>query len=245
MPVAIPRKYLFIRWCEVWFADKPYTIEYPCTVFYSCRQDVEHRDMIRKWTTHVHSIDLTLGLDRIWKDIAVQTRKEIKKAERIGVEIHINKHFDEFYEINKRFALKKNLRNLILPVDFMRRYGTLFTAVYNNEVLGEALFFEDEQVMELQLMASLRLETSKDEAKIIGHAIRLLIWRAIQYAYDKGLSEFSLGAVDPGNLDSGIGFFKTRFGGTIVAKYNYVLCHPLIKTLYYVYRKIRNVLESI
>ncbi|PLJ76873.1 MAG: hypothetical protein B7L53_09405 [Thermofilum sp. NZ13] len=196
--------------------------------------------MVRKWTTHVLSIDLTVGLDRIWNDIARQTREEIKKAERIGIEIHINKHFDEFYEINKKFALKKNLKNLILPIDFMRRYGTLFTAVYNNKVLGGVLFFEDERVMELKLMASLRLETSKDEAKIISHAMRLLIWRAIQYAYYKGLSEFSLEGVDPSNLDSGIGFFKTRFGGTVVTRYNYVLCHPYVKILYNIYRKMRN-----
>jgi len=236
---------LFIKWYEVWFADKPYTTEYPCTVFYSCKQDVEHRDVVRRWNTYVLSIDLTLSLDRIWRNIGLHTRKEIKKAERIGVEIHINKHFDEFYEINKRFSLEKNLKNLIWPVDLMRKYGTLFTAVYNNKVLGGVLFFEDEQIMELELMASLRLETSKDEARIIGHAMRLLIWRAIQYAYNKGLNEFSLGGVAPDKLDSGIGFFKSRFGGTIVTKYNYVLCHSPVKILYNVYRKMRNVLESI
>jgi len=241
MPVVIPRKYLsFIKWCEVWFADKPYTTEYPCTVFYECRQDVEHRDILRKWTTYVLSIDLTLGLDRIWRNIALKTRKEIRKAERIGIEIHINKHFNEFYEINKRFALEKNLKNLIWPVDLMRKYGTLFTATYDNKVLGGVLFFEDERIMELKLMASLRLETSKDEAKIISHVMRLLIWRAMQYAYSKGLNEFSLGAVNPDNLGSGTGFFKSRFGGTVVTRYNYVLCRPYLKILYNVYRKMRN-----
>ena len=150
----------------------------------------------------------------------------------MGIKIESENQYEEFYDLYRNFIYKKGhgwpLYKFEYPtLDDMKRYGTLFIAKYNKEILAGQLYLEDSpNIMYCWLSASKRLEVDKEKANLIGCANRLLHWEAIRYAKEKGIKEFDLGglwseeeAENPNK--TGMNSFKLSFGGDEVVRYNY------------------------
>jgi lipid II:glycine glycyltransferase (peptidoglycan interpeptide bridge formation enzyme) len=111
----------------------------------------------------------------------------------------------------------------------MKDYGTLFVAEYNGELLTGTLFLEDDGIMSAWKSGSKRLNATKEKAKLIGWASRLLYWEAIKYAKMHDIEEFNIGGLFSENdkviisneEKKGINFFKMSFGGKVVEYYHY------------------------
>ncbi|MCP3684257.1 MAG: GNAT family N-acetyltransferase [bacterium] len=228
----IEKRVLLFKTKDIHFAEYPYDVDgCDAVTFVDCTDKVDTEDFVyRKKLTFV--IDLTQDIEVIFNDMSKSsTRQRIKRAEKDGTRIHTNKHFDEFYKINKRFQQSKGfgttLDIMTQSTNFMKRYSTLFAAEYEGEILGGHLYLEDENHIKLWHSASKRLETDKQKATIIGRANRLLHWEAIKYAKEKGLKEFDWGGMwpqeeaDTDEKKKAINSFKSSFGGEVATRYEY------------------------
>jgi lipid II:glycine glycyltransferase (peptidoglycan interpeptide bridge formation enzyme) len=193
-------------------------------------------------------IDLTKDLDQIFQNIKRRCREYIIETERNqDIKININKNPKEFY--NLCYDLKKYLHlnfrerlNTLKPKE-IKKYGTLFTAEYNNNLLGGLLLLENDSHIFLLESASYRDDTNRERMRILGKINRRLYWEAIKYAKEKGLREFDFGGVWPeeqARLDlkkQGINFFKLSFGGEIVRRFSYQKIYSrFLKMTFHLYK---------
>lgn len=223
--LEIDKKTFIFKNKEIWFADCPYDIEgYDSVSFMACKNRVD----LAGFTCYDFStlmVDLTQGLDAIWGNMKTSSRRDINRALREGFKVRINGNFDEFYEINKSFRRKKGLAGLVVHPEFMKRYGTLFTAELNDEVVAGQFWLEDESNIRWLIGSSKRLDVVSKKAGAIGNANRLMLWEAIKYAKEKGIKECDFGGYYTGeNKDDprhGINTFKQSFGGQLITRYNY------------------------
>lgn len=218
------KKYIF-KTRVIWFSDYPYDVE-GChsVIFRACKNKVNLEGFEREeFTTLV--IDLTQDLDTIWGNMSKKScRYEIKRAMREGIQTGLSQAYEQFYEINRLFRRQKGLSGLTSP-EFMRKYGTLFTAEYEGEIIGGQLYLEDKDNIRWLLGASKRLEVDKEKAILIGCGNRLIIWQAINYAKEKGIKEFDMGGYYSGGKGAEIlntpNLFKLSFGAKVTTHYIY------------------------
>ena len=71
-------------------------------------------------------------------------RYPINRAVKEGIQVRVNQNFEQFYEVNKAFTQQKGSPLAPMDLDTMRKYGTLFTAEYHDEIIGGQLYFEDD-----------------------------------------------------------------------------------------------------
>ncbi|MEM2505876.1 MAG: peptidoglycan bridge formation glycyltransferase FemA/FemB family protein [Nitrososphaeria archaeon] len=226
MPLEIVEKHLLFKIKQIWFAEVPY-VDRDCSllIFYDCKNKVDLQGFERhNYFTSV--IDLNQDLENIWGRFNKTTRNEIRRAYKEGLEIRINKDFDEFYKLYMRFKQKKGLKTRGPSLTTIKRYGVLFTALKDGEILTGQVYYTDGQTMRWIIGASKRLEISGRQKVLISYANRLLIWEAIQYAKRKRIAEFDLGGYymgsTPDEEKEKINFFKRGFGGEIVCRYRYL-----------------------
>jgi hypothetical protein len=223
--LEIDKKTFVFKNKEIWFADFPYDVEgYDSVTFVACKNKVD----LAGFTCYdfpTLMIDLTQGLDAIWGNMKRRCRYQINRALREGIKVRINENFDEFYEINKSFRRKKGLSGIVVHPEFMKKYGTLFTAELDDEVIAGQFWLEDESNIRGSIASSKRLDVGSKKAQIVGNANRLLMWEAIKYAKEKRKKEFDFGGYYTGeNKDDPrhtINTFKQSFGGQLITRYNY------------------------
>jgi len=215
------------KYKEIWFADYPHDVK-GCTsvTFRECKNKVDIAGFTRQEHTTL-VIDLTQDLDIIWKNMGKKScRYEINRAQREGIVVKINHNFDEFYQMDKSFRGKKGLgAGSLCHPEFMRRYGTLFTAEVAGEIIAGQFYLKDEDNMRWLVGASKRLEVDRDKAILIGCGNRLMIWEAIKYAKENGIKEFDFGGYytgrDKNDQRYSINLFKESFGGELTRHYIY------------------------
>jgi hypothetical protein len=230
--LVVHRKVFIFNVKTVYFSDQPFDVE-GCDVvnFIGCRNEVDAKGLTyeRKFTA---IIDLTQDLEVLWRIMDKKsTRYEIKRAEKEAIKTHLNQHYKEFWQIHKDLQRSKGFGSVLdtgaPKAEMMRKYGTLFTAECEGEILGGHLYLEDEDHIMLWLSASRRLEMGKERAALIGRANRLLHWEAIKYAKEKGIKEFDWGGMwseeeaAQDKLKQNINSFKLSFGGEMVTRYSY------------------------
>jgi lipid II:glycine glycyltransferase (peptidoglycan interpeptide bridge formation enzyme) len=210
---------------SIWFSDYPFDVK-NCSyvIFYGCKNDIDLKDFTKEeFSTLI--IDLTQELDQIWGNMSKYNRRDINKAKKNGFEIEINRNYEEFYEINSQFRENKGIGSFSIPIEFMKKYGTLFTAEFNGKIIGGHFYLEDENNMSCVIGSTSRLGVSKEEARLMGDANRLLLWEAITYAKNKGIKEFDLGGYytgkEPDPQKESINKFKDSFGGQLTTHYIY------------------------
>ncbi|MHC1688640.1 MAG: GNAT family N-acetyltransferase [Methanothrix sp.] len=189
-------------------------------------------------------IDLSQSEEQLWKKMDRKScRNPINRALKSDIKIKKNKQFDEFYHINKEFVHKKGFGlplSIGLPnIDEMEKYGTLFLAEYNGEILCGQIYLTDGSDILLWMSASNRLNSNITKARLIGDANRLLHWEVIRYAKGERLKEFDWGGLWSEEIDKnkqGINSFKLSFGGEIATRYSYLKIYSksynLIKLVY-------------
>ncbi len=176
--------------------------------------------MRRDFTTI--AIDLTQDEDRLWKGIDFWTRKKINKARNNGVEVSINRHYEEFQDIYRAFRRDKGLVPYSLDPEFMKRNGTLFVASLDGEIVSGHFFLSDGEHLRGLITGSKRLEADGHRANIIGYANRLIVWEAMMYARQKGIREYDMGGYFTGPRTDGqmerINAYKASFGGSVTSQ---------------------------
>jgi lipid II:glycine glycyltransferase (peptidoglycan interpeptide bridge formation enzyme) len=245
--LEIDERTFFFKYKMIWFADCPYEVEgYDSVTFMACKNKVD----LAGFTCYDFStliIDLTQSSDAIWENVTRSCRKHIYRAQREGIKVRINENFDEFFEINKSFRRKKGLGSgWIAPPEFMKKYGTLFTAELNDEVIAGLFWLEDESNIRALIAASKRLDVVGEKATVVGNANRLLYWEGIKYAKKKEIKEFDFGGYYTGDDEddprNAINTFKQSFGGQLITRYNYEKVYSrMVKWARSPYRAVQNI----
>jgi len=250
MAIIIDYTYIIFQKRDVFLSDFPYDIgdEFDVVTFKFCKDRINlpGYKCVEKLTS---TIDLTQELDEIWEKMNRKLRQKIKKATRENIVWKINENFNEFYTISKDFVKQKNYVSRIegffgleLPdIKIMKKYGTLFTAELNGEILGGHLYLEDNDNILAWISASKRLAVNNETTKLINNANCLLHWQAINYAKEKSIRTFNWGglwsldeAQDP--KKNSINTFKLSYGGQIEKSYFYSkINNKLFEKLSYLY----------
>lgn len=224
---------------QIWFSEVPFEVSgYDGVTFYECTRDVDLKGFSKEvFTTIV--IDLTQDLDTIWKKMDRTCKKYISFAKKNGVTIRMNQDYDTFSMINSEFRKAKRLSEYNLDIGFMKKNGILIVSEYEGNLLGGQFYINDGKNIRGILNSSKRLEETGSKNKIISSASRLMIWEAICYAKEHGMSTFDMGGYYTGKESDpqkeGINRFKDSFGGQVVTHYIYQKDYSL---LYYIGRKI-------
>lgn len=155
-----------------------------------------------KW----HALDLRPDLETLWRGLPSPTRRAIRKAQREGVIIQAAKGVEmlrAFFELHLKVR-KYKYQLLAQPYPFFeniwhhfikRQKGLLLVAVYQDEVIGGALFLEWQGTLYYKFNASAPVHLSHRPND-------LLIWEGIKYAKAKGYTclDFGLSDWDQGGL---------------------------------------------
>ncbi len=246
----VQKKLFLFRTKEIHGADKPYDVDNcDMVTFQYCKHKSDVPGFIFKKNHITSIIDLTQTHEQLWHNISDNTRRLINKAKKENIQIQINVHYDEFYNLYKEFMKQKKYTSfygLLDQIDFgalskntMKNHGMLFTASYQNEIITGTIFLESQTTLSGFINASKRLMVDKTNAKRIGQANRLIIWEAIKYAKMNGKLEVDLGGiftdeeVRKDKVKKGIREFKMQFGGKKVTRYQYIKIYS--KTLNFIY----------
>jgi hypothetical protein len=212
------RKFGVFNIANIYFADKLNTIKVP-----DC--DVETYHTIKKWDENngferiqsfTTTIDLSQSIDGIWNNINRQHKRHISRAEKNGTNVSVSNKFEEFYTFNKKFLKQKNYTDLIginiLSSEFMRKYGILFIAENQGEILGGSLYFHDENNAVPICCAYQLFEDSIDQKKRIYDVNCYIHWEAMKYFSSLDVFNYDFG---------GVNHFTISFKGNVVLRYQY------------------------
>jgi len=213
----------------IFFEDTPYNIDnFDVITFYHCKNAINIKDFKR--TSDLTSIiTLNLNIETLWENLHHKVRQKIRNAEKCGIKIQIDKNYSEFRELYKNFKRKKGFGSpitLLPSKDNINKYGFLLTSELDGDILSGAQFIHEKDKIIIWSLASKRLE-SKEIAKKCSYSNHLLIWEAIKYAKQIGVTEwdwaglFSEERIITDKSKEGPNNFKLSFGGTITTLYNY------------------------
>ncbi len=225
---TLVQKILFFKIKWVFLGDFPFDVDGCHSVVHlrsTCDQEIDGFSRIQ---TNTALLDLTQEEDIIWKSINKKTRRDIVKARNEGVRIEINTRVDDFLTMMNKFQRRKGFRVFYLPdKKTIQQHGTLFTAVYDGEVLAADLCLEDDKGILDWLGCSKRLENTRFSQALLGHASRLIFWEIIRYAKLKGLKVFDFGGlwredeIDNNEVKYNMNKYKLNFGGITEVRYTY------------------------
>jgi lipid II:glycine glycyltransferase (peptidoglycan interpeptide bridge formation enzyme) len=234
------RKCVFFKSCHIYFFDEPFFNYTPiCDVVtyhtYKNRGIINGFDRIHCLTT---TIDLSQDTDLIWNKIKRQHKRHIIRAEKNRTQVMMSDNYKGFNEIYKKFHQKKNYTNLfglnVFPLQFIKKYGKIFIAENQDEILAGSLFFHDDQNSLLISMPYKIFGNSIDKNKLISDANCLIQWEAIQYFKNLGITTYDFGGL--GNSEKihpkyGLDYYKRSFGGDVISQYDYVKFNSRYKKL--------------
>ena len=251
MVIIIDSSFLIFKKRDIFLSEYPYDIgdEIDVVSFHYCKNKINlpGYKCVEQLTS---TIDLHQESEEIWKKMHRKLRQKINKATKENIVWKINENFNEFYAISRDFMKQKNFAtrlgflSLELPnIKIMEKYGTLFTAELNGEILGGHLYLEDDEHILAWISASKRLAVDKETSTLINCANCLLHWQAITYAKEKSLRTFNWGglwsmkeALDP--KKNSVNAFKLSFGGGTETAYSYSkINNKLYEKLSYIYNK--------
>ena len=217
--IAYDRHIMGFKTRTIWLSDSPFDVEgIDSAYFYACRTKVDMPGFLRKDLATIE-IDLTKDIDHVWSMLNSKCRSGIRRAERDGVDVQIDRDHEAFLKLNEEFRDVKGLDHNTFPLDFVQEKGK------DGELIGGVLFLADERALLGVISASRRLDIEKDMRCNVANANRLLWWSAIRYAKEKGLEVVDMGGyyvgAEPNPQAEGINEFKRRFGGKIVNSFEY------------------------
>lgn len=239
--LVIEKQRLWFRSTEVWFSDYPFDIS--CCYFLTFRA-CKHKITLpgfrcEEFTTLV--IDLNQSVEDIWRSLNDTCRNGISQARRSAVKMKINENYEEIWRMNEAFRVQKGVNVTRISVDYMKKYGTLFVAELDNEIVAGRFYLDDAHNFRTLISVSNRLSVDKNRARMIGNINRWLTWESLVYAKEMGIKEFDLGGFYTGNVPDpqkeAINQFKKSFGGVLVTHYQYqkeyMIFYTMLKKIYW------------
>jgi hypothetical protein len=145
-------------------------------------------------------IGLSQGIDRIWGKLNRQHKRHILRAEKQGIKVNISNKFEEYYQFNQIFLKQKNYADILgfnnFSSKFMQKYGILFIAENQGEILGGNLYFHDED-NPLSVSSAYQLfGNSIDKKKQIYDMNCYIHWEAMQYFNNLGIINYDFHEVN-------------------------------------------------
>jgi len=230
------RKFWIFKIGKIYFSDDPLTTFLPdCDVVtyrtYKNWGEIKGFERKKCLTT---TIDLSQSIDVIWNKIQRQHKRHIHRSEKNGTKVSLSKNYEEFYQLYKKFLKQKNYTDFfgvnVLSSKFIKKYGILFIAEKNSEILGGNLYFHDKNNALLASSVYQIMENNIDNKKASIDANCSMQWEAMQYFKNLDIINYDLGdlSCDEINLNrqkSGGDYFKRCFGGEITSGYEYRKFH--------------------
>lgn len=159
-------------------------------------------------------INLSLGVDEVWKGFQGRARNMIRKAEKNGVVVQrkdadendIKQYYSMLDATFKKqgirtphsYSLFKNMHHYLTPKNWLQ----YFCAEYEGQIVAAAIF-----ITYGGRMMYLSGTSTTAGAKLAAN--NLIQWEAIKFASENGITEYDMGGT--GNL--AIDKFKKSFGG--------------------------------
>lgn len=163
-------------------------------------------------------LDLTRPLDKLRGDWSTTARQRLKKAEKSGLVLDIDPKANNlpwliareqeqakhkgFRPLSGRLAVR--LRNALLATDGVM----MISALLGGEVVASALFYLHGTSATYQV--GWAGDAGRDH-----HAMRLILWRAVETLKARGVAALDLGGINPDHA-AGVTEFKTSLGGDAV-----------------------------
>ena len=223
--IVYDKQVLWFKTRTIWLSDQPFDVDGIDSIcFHACRTKMDMPGFLREDRATIE-IDLARDLDQLWSKVSSKCRSGIRRAEKDGVVVHMDRGHEEFLKLNEEFRAVKGLDHNTFPLGFTKEKGKLFIAEMNGEMVGGVLFLNDERTLLGVISASRRLDVEGDNRCNISNANRLLWWSAIEYGKENGLERVDMGGYyvgsEPNPQAEGINEFKRRFGGEVVNSYEY------------------------
>jgi hypothetical protein len=252
MAVIIDYPFLFFNKRDIFLSEFPYDTDdtFDVVTFKYCKNRIDLPGYTREEKLTA-TIDLTRTSEEIWNNMDRKLRQKIKRASKENIRWKINENFDEFHTISKEFVKQKNFTPRIgamlaldVPtVKIMKKYGTLFTAELNGEILSGHLYLEDKDNILAWISTSKRLAVDKETSKLINFANCLLHWQAINYAKEKSIKTFNWGGISLDPKNASINAYKLSYGGQTEPSYFYSKVNSrLYQNLSYLFVNLNKVL---
>jgi len=209
MPCVIKRKQLFFRVTEVYCAEEPYEDKDADYIIFYHTRSMNDKFFCHK--EYVAVLDLRPSIDELFNGFDRSLSKDIRRAYREGVVIHVNKTHDEFYKLAIDFHRAKGLPLSLVPtVRFMRENGYLLTAYVGGRLVAGQFYMACYPTL-LYHTASRVISDNPRESQMIGRAVKALVWEAIKLGKQNGYLELNFGGISE-KMSGGIDFFKLRYG---------------------------------
>lgn len=238
------RKVGIFNFAIIYFTDEPLSIAFPyCDVvtYYTYKNwgDIKEYEKNKCLTT---IIDLTQDCDVIWKRICRQHKRHIRRAEKNGTIVKISSNYEEFHQIYTQFLKQKNFTVPfglnILTSEFMQKYGVLFVAENQGELIGGNLYFHDKDTALLVNIAHKNFENTIENKNRKAAANCYLHWKAIQYFKKMDIIKYDLGDVSSDDINishklNGGEYFKRCFGGEVISVYRYTKFNSRVNKLFF------------
>lgn len=183
---------------------------------------------------HTIHIDLLLKEDTIFNGFSKNTRYEVRRSDKDGVNHRVVENIDEFIEFYAAFASSK--KRALISQDDLTCYGEhliITAAVHNGVDLVMHSYLVDKKASIVRLLHSasnFRSTTTHEFRQIIGRANRYLHWMDILRFKTEGFFVYDFGGYALHNVDDDlvkVNEFKRGFGGTVVEQYEYT-SFPLV-----------------
>ena len=174
-----------------------------------------------------HTIDLTGGANKILSNVRDSTKRNIRKAEKVGVSVEITNSLDavdEFYRLNslsrrdhgippQPYYFFKNIYEEIIS----KRMGFVSLATYNNVAIAGNVYFQFRETVIYKYGAS-----DKNYQHL--RANNLIMWEAIKWCCENGYKNLCFGRTETDN--DGLRQFKSGWGTKehVIKYYKYDLC---------------------
>lgn len=231
---------------EIWFSEIPFDITgYDAITFHDCTKNVAVRGFAKRESATL-VIDLSQDLNTLWEKMhKTACRRSIERAKKEGVTIRVNQDYDTFFMINSEFRKLKGLPEYNFDIKYMKKNGILFLSEFQGKIIGGQFYLSDGKTIRILFGSSRRLEEDGISGRLSGNSNRLIIWEAIKYAKEKGMSTFDMGGYyigeKPDPQKESINTFKKSFGGELATRYtyqkDYSRLYSLAKWMYLTFKK--------
>lgn len=174
-------------------------------------------------------IDLTVGKDKLWKNLSNSRQKGIRKAIKNNFDFEISDSKDlisYFYKL-----LENTYMNAKLPYPKIDFFYSLHKELTPDKLKFFTLSKDNEKLIILIALIfknrvyGFFMGTTRDNEHLKMRPVDLLFWEVLNWAYESGFTKFDwLGAGRP-DQEYGVRKFKLQYGGEVVEWGRYEKIH--------------------
>lgn len=172
----------------------------------------------RNWGTYV--TDLNQNIDELYGKLSKETRYDIRKSEKMGLEFSIAKDFESFNEHNElSFRVRKNRGGSVKTQELFNKkfWENLYENGYLNVLQvkkdGKILAGIDALIFNRHILQYSVVNSPEGQRLQVGS---FLTWNAIKWSIDMKYQTYDMGGINPepeNEKEKSINFYKSKWGG--------------------------------